>query len=162
MDFSPHIAISGGADCSEEEALLSFETGQLLAQAGAVLLCGGMTGVMQEACRGAKSQGGTTIGILPGTDRRQANPYVDIALPTGMGEGRNFLLVRAADSIIAIGGGWGTLSEIALALRIGCPVIGLKTLEVVRDKKPLNDIIRAQNPHHAVELALSLAQKKRG
>jgi uncharacterized protein (TIGR00725 family) len=85
---------------------------------------------MEAACRGAKQAGGTTLGILPGSDRSAANPYVDFALPTGLGEARNALVVRAADVVIAVGGGYGTLSEIGLALRIGKPVIGLDTWDV--------------------------------
>jgi uncharacterized protein (TIGR00725 family) len=94
---------------------------------GAVLVCGGLGGAMEAACRGAKQGGGVTVGILPGTDRSDANHYVDFALPTGLGEARNALVVRAADVVIAIGGGYGTLSEIALALKAGKRVIGLDT-----------------------------------
>ena len=101
-----------------------------MARAGAVLVCGGLGGAMEAACRGAKAEGGTTLGILPGTDRSAANPYVDVAVPTGLGEARNALVVRAADALIAVEGGYGTLSEIALALRAGKPVIGLGTWEI--------------------------------
>jgi uncharacterized protein (TIGR00725 family) len=95
-----------------------------------VLVCGGLGGVMEAACTGAKGGGGTTIGILPGTDRAAANPFVDFAIPTGLGEARNALVVRAADALIAIGGGYGTLSEIAFALKAGKPVVGLGTWEI--------------------------------
>jgi uncharacterized protein (TIGR00725 family) len=104
--------------------------GRLVAERGAVVVCGGLGGTMEAACRGAKQAGGTTVGILPGLDRSQANPFVDVALPTGLGEARNALVVRAADAVIAIGGGYGTLSEIALALKSGKRVIGLGTWEI--------------------------------
>jgi uncharacterized protein (TIGR00725 family) len=101
-----------------------------VAERGAVLVCGGLGGAMESACRGAKQAGGTTVGLLPGLDRADANPHVDVALPTGLGEARNAVLVRVADAVIAVGGGYGTLSEIALALRQGKPVIGLGTWEI--------------------------------
>jgi uncharacterized protein (TIGR00725 family) len=112
---------------------------------------------MEAACRGARTAGGTTVGILPGSDRAQANPYVDIALPTGLGEVRNALVVRAADAVIAVGGAYGTLSEIALALRAGTPVVGLDTWELVRRGRPDQSVIQAGDPHAAVELALAAA-----
>ena len=93
-----------------------------------MLVCGGLGGVMEAACRGARERGGITLGILPGLDRAAANPHVSVALPTGLGEARNALVVRAADALIAVGGGYGTLSEIALALKAGKRVIGLGTL----------------------------------
>ena len=104
--------------------------GRELAARGAVLVCGGLGGVMEAACRGAKDAGGRTVGILPGTDRAAANPFVDTAIPTGLGEARNALVVRAADGLIAVGGGYGTLSEIALALKAGKPVVGLDSWEI--------------------------------
>lgn len=104
--------------------------GRLLAERGAAVVCGGLGGTMEAACRGARSGGGTTIGLLPGFDRADANPYVDVAIPTGLGEARNALIVRAADAVIALGGGYGTLSEIALALRAGKRVVGVGTWEI--------------------------------
>jgi uncharacterized protein (TIGR00725 family) len=109
---------------------------------------------MEAACRGARAAGGTTVGILPGVDRARANPFVDVALPTGLGEGRNVLVVRAADAVIAVGGAYGTLSEIALALRAGTPVVGLHTWELARRGEPDQAVIRAGDPREAVELAL--------
>ena len=109
---------------------MAESVGRELASRGAVLVCGGLGGVMEAACTGAKEGGGTTIGILPGTDRAAANPFVDFAIPTGLGEARNALVVRAADALIAIGGGYGTLSEIAFALKAGKPVVGLGTWEI--------------------------------
>jgi uncharacterized protein (TIGR00725 family) len=124
------------------------EVGRLVAERGAVLVCGGLGGVMEAACRGAKQAGGMTVGILPGTDRADANPYVDIALPTGLGEARNALVVRAADVLIAVGGGYGTLSEIALALKAGKRVIGLDTWEI-------EGVSPADGPEAAVAAALT-------
>jgi uncharacterized protein (TIGR00725 family) len=104
--------------------------GRLLAEQGATVVCGGLGGTMEAACRGARSAGGTTIGILPGLDRSDANPFVSVAIPTGLGEARNALVVRAADAVIALGGGYGTLSEIALALKAGKRVVGVGTWEI--------------------------------
>jgi uncharacterized protein (TIGR00725 family) len=106
------------------------EVGRLLAERGAMLVCGGLGGTMEAACRGARAGGGTTIGILPGLSRSDANPFVDVVVPTGLGEARNALVVRAADAVIALGGGYGTLSEIALALKAGKRVVGLGTWEI--------------------------------
>lgn len=119
------IAVIGGSTCSAQEAGAAEETGWRLAEQGAIVVCGGLGGVMEAVAKGAKANGGTTVGILPGTDPRAANPYIDIPLATGLGEMRNFLIVRAAHALIAIGGGVGTLSELALAQRIGRPVVGL-------------------------------------
>ncbi len=113
---------------------------------------------MEAACRGAKSEGGGTVGILPGTDRSDANPWVDVAIPTGLGEARNALVVRAADVLIAVGGEYGTLSEIALALKTGKPVVGLDTWELSRSGIPRRDIVRAATAAEAVEHALRLVR----
>lgn len=104
--------------------------GRELAARGVTVVCGGLGGVMEAACRGAKEGGGTTVGILPGTDRSAANPFVDVAIPTGLGEARNALVVRAADALVAVGGGYGTLSEVALALKAGKRVVGLRSWEI--------------------------------
>jgi uncharacterized protein (TIGR00725 family) len=112
---------------------------------------------MEAACCGAKDGDGTTLAFLPGQDRSAANLHVDIALPTGMGETRNTLIVRAADALIALDGEFGTLSEIAFALRIGKPVIGLGTWELSRRGEPTDAIVRAKDPADAVELALKAA-----
>ncbi|HEV8509244.1 MAG TPA: TIGR00725 family protein [Gemmatimonadales bacterium] len=119
------IAVIGGGTCTNEEATVAEETGRLLADRGAIVLCGGLSGVMEAVAKGARANGGTTVGILPGADPAAANVYIDVPLATGLGEMRNFLIVRAAHALIAIGGGIGTLSEIALAQRIGKPVVGL-------------------------------------
>jgi uncharacterized protein (TIGR00725 family) len=129
--------------------------GRLVAARGAVVVCGGLGGAMESACRGAKQAGGLTVGLLPGSDRSEANAYVDVALPTGLGEARNALIVRAADALVAIGGAWGTLSEIALALRAGKPVIGLDTWELGRAGVPVEGVIRAEDAASAVDEALA-------
>lgn len=146
----PIIAVIGGGTCTPEETALAEETGRLLAQRGAIVLCGGLGGVMEAVARGVKANGGTTVGILPGTDPAAANRYIDIPLATGMGEMRNALIVRAAQAVIAIGGGWGTLSEIALAQRIGTPVAGL------HDAFPRElDLPRMESAQAAVAWALA-------
>jgi uncharacterized protein (TIGR00725 family) len=122
--------------------------GALVARRGAVLVCGGLGGVMEAACRGAREEGGTAVGILPGLDRGAANAFVDVALASGLGEARNALVVRAADALIAIGGAYGTLSEIALALKGGKRVIGLGTWEI-------EGVEPAEGPEAAVEAALA-------
>jgi uncharacterized protein (TIGR00725 family) len=124
------------------------EVGRLLARRGAVVVCGGLGGVMEAACRGARSEGGTAVGILPGLNRGAANPFVSVAVPTGLGEARNALVVRAADALIAVGGAYGTLSEIALALKAGKPVIGLGTWEI-------DGVERVEGPEAAVKMALT-------
>jgi uncharacterized protein (TIGR00725 family) len=148
------IAVVGAGTCTPEEAAQAEEVGRLLAGRGAGLVCGGLGGVMEAACRGAKSAGGTTVGILPGPDHSEANPYVDIPLATGMGELRNFLVVRTAAAVIAVGGEFGTLSEIALALKLGKPVVGLGTWELSKGGKLSDAIQTASSPEEAVRLAL--------
>jgi uncharacterized protein (TIGR00725 family) len=127
---TPYVAVVGPGVASSEQLHGAEEIGAGLAAAGAVVVTGGLGGVMEAACRGARSKRGHTLGILPGEDRGAANGWVEIAVATGMGELRNGLVVRAADAVVAIGGSHGTLSEIALALKIGRPVIGLGTWDV--------------------------------
>lgn len=119
------IAVLGGRECDAPTYQMAYEVGKGIAERGAVLLCGGRTGVMEAACKGASEAGGLTIGILPGPDKRDANPYVKIALPTGIGVARNAIIARACDAAIAIGGNYGTLSEIAYCLQFGVPVCTL-------------------------------------
>jgi uncharacterized protein (TIGR00725 family) len=126
----PYIAVIGPSDATSQETRNAEEIGRKLAEGGAIVVCGGLGGVMEAACRGASTAAGTTVGLLPGPDRASANEYLQIALPTGLGELRNGLVIRAADAVIAVGGAYGTLSEIALALRTGVPVIGLNTWEI--------------------------------
>jgi uncharacterized protein (TIGR00725 family) len=157
-----HVAVSGGGEADAEACRLAEEVGRELALRGAVVVTGGLGGAMEAACRGAKAAGGTTIGILPGDDRVAANAWVDVAVPTGLGEGRNALVVRAADAVVAVAGEFGTLSEIALALRLGRPVVGLGTWELVRDGRPVEAIVAVATPSEAAELALALATTRRG
>jgi uncharacterized protein (TIGR00725 family) len=124
------VAVVGPGEASSRELAAAEEIGAALAGAGAVVVTGGLGGVMAAACRGARARKGHTLGILPGEDRATANEWVEIAVATGMGELRNGLVVRAADALIAVGGGHGTLSEVALALKLGRPVVGLGTWEV--------------------------------
>ena len=151
------IAVIGGGQCSKEEAKLAEEVGRELARQGAILVCGGLGGVMEAACKGASLQGGITIGILPGDSRQPANPYVQIPIVTGMGYARNIAVVKSAQAVIAIGGNYGTLSEISHALQSGIPVIGLNTWSLSRKGQQDNSIIPAQNPTEAVNKALELA-----
>ena len=124
----PVVAVVGAGRATPEDETAAHRIGLGLARAGATLVCGGLGGVMAAACAGAREADGTTIGILPGTDRRDANPHVTVAVPTGLGEARNALVVRAADAVVAVGGAYGTLSEIAFALKAGVPVVGLQHL----------------------------------
>ncbi len=151
-----YVAVAGAGECDADQARVAEEIGARLARAGAVVVCGGLGGVMEAACRGAKSAGGTTIGLLPGATRDAANPYVDFAIPTGLGEARNALVARGCDVLIAVGGEFGTLSEIALALKIGKPVVGVGTWELARDGRTVEAFPRAAHAEEAVRLALSL------
>jgi uncharacterized protein (TIGR00725 family) len=126
----PYIAVVGTGEDDEIHTRAAHAVGGELARAGAVVVCGGLGGVMAAACRGAQEAGGTTLGLLPGSDRSTANPWVSIAVPTGLGELRNGLIVRAADALVAVGGGFGTLSEVALALKLGRPVVGVGTWDI--------------------------------
>jgi uncharacterized protein (TIGR00725 family) len=151
---APWIAVVGPGRASAQEAEWAEEAGAAVAEAGAVLVCGGLGGVMEAACRGARSRGGLTVGLLPGLDRTDANGWVVVAVPTGLGEVRNALVVRAADALVAIGGAWGTLSEIALAVRAGIPVIGLATWELAHAGGPVEGILPVADPRAAVAAAL--------
>jgi len=150
------IAVIGGNQCSPQEAQLAEEVGRELARRGAILVCGGLSGVMEAACKGASSEGGITIGILPGESRQAANPYVQIPIATGLGYARNLAVVKSAQAVIAIGGSYGTLSEISHALQSGIPVIGLNTWSLSRNNQQDNSIIPAQNAVEAVNKAISL------
>ena len=130
MSGTPYIAVVGAGEASPADLAYAEEVGAGLADLGAVVVTGGLGGVMEAACRGARSRRGHTLGILPGDDREEANGWVEIAVATGMGELRNGLVVRASDALVAIGGGHGTLSEVALALKLGRPVVGLGTWAV--------------------------------
>ena len=157
MDKKKFVAVIGGGQPSPQEANLAEAVGRELAMRGAILVCGGLGGVMEAACKGAQSEGGVTVGILPGENRQAANPYVQIPIVTGIGNARNVAVVKSAQAVIAIGGSYGTLSEIGHALRSGIPVIGLNTWSLSRNGQQDNSIILAQNPTEAVNKALSLA-----
>ncbi len=149
------IGVIGAANASEEEKRVSEEVGVLIAGRNCFLLCGGMGGVMEAACRGAKSAGGTTIGILPGSEPSSANRFIDIPIVTGMGEARNVIVAKSSHSIIAIGGSFGTLSEISFALKSGIPVIGLDTWDVSEE------IIKCETPEEAVRTAFELSSLRK-
>ena len=154
------IAVIGAGQPSAEEARLAEEVGRELVKQGAMLVCGGLGGVMEAACRGASLEGGVTIGILPGDSPQAANPYVQIPIVTGMGYARNISVVKSAQAVIAIGGSYGTLSEIAHALQSNIPVIGLNTWALSRNGQQDNSIIPAQDPAKAVNKALSLTKNQ--
>ena len=149
----PWIAVIGPGDATPPELEAAERVGAALASANVVLVCGGLSGVMEAACRGAAAHGGTSVGLLPGVCRGDANPFVTIAIPTGLGEARNLLVVRSADAVIAIGGGWGTLSEIGLARKLGKPVIGLDTWRLAAPAS-VDGLEAAQTPEEAVDKAL--------
>jgi uncharacterized protein (TIGR00725 family) len=145
----PYVAVIGpGGGASEAEIATAEAVGRGLADRGAVVVTGGLGGVMAAAARGAAEAGGTVVGILPGTDRGDGNQWLTVAIATGLGELRNGLVIRAADAVIAVGGAYGTLSEIALALRAGVRVVGLGTWDI-------DGVERADGPDRAVERALS-------
>ncbi|MEW6143171.1 MAG: TIGR00725 family protein [Chloroflexota bacterium] len=155
----PLIGVIGSGSCSVGEAKVAEEVGRRLAKAGAVLICGGLSGMMEAACRGAFREGGLTIGILPGQDTKSANRYVAVPIATGLGEARNVIIARTAQAVIAIGGEYGTLSEIAFALKAGVPVVGLGTWKLSRMGQVKDPIIRATDAADAVDKALSLARR---
>lgn len=158
-----YVAVVGGGDAPDADLAAAEEIGRRLAEAGAVVVCGGLTGVMEAACRGASSVGGLTVGLLPGDDRGAGNPHLSVALPLGLGEARNVLVVRSADAVIAVGGEHGTLSEIAFARKLGRPVVGLRTWTLVRpDGEHDAGLLVATSPAEAVDLALRRAVRGRG
>jgi uncharacterized protein (TIGR00725 family) len=151
------IGVIGPHKASPSERETGFAVGAEIARRGGILVCGGLGGVMEAAAEGAKSQGGLTVGILPGEDASEANPFIDVPLPTGLGAVRNTLVVRVCDAVIAIRGGRGTLSEIAFALRLDIPVVGLNTWSVAQDGKTDPGIHVAEGPASAAALAFRLA-----
>jgi uncharacterized protein (TIGR00725 family) len=150
------IAVIGGGEVPPEIAAVAEEVGREIARHGAALVCGGLGGVMEAACRGAAGEGGLTIGILPGDNRRSANPYVTIPIVTGIGYARNVAVVKTARAVIAVDGSYGTLTEIGYALQSGIPVIGLGTWSIASGGMEDNNIIRAGNPEEAVTKAMEL------
>ncbi len=145
------IGVIGGGQCSSDVENLAEEVGSLIAQREGILICGGLSGVMEAACRGAKKSNGTTIGVLPGDRKSDANPFIDIPIVTAMADARNIIIVRSSDAVIAIDGKYGTLSEISFCLAYNVPVIGLKTWNVDPG------IIGANSAKDAVNKAFELA-----
>ena len=157
------ISVIGGSTAKPEHVELAEEVGRLLAQRNVMVACGGKTGVMEAVCRGAKAAGGLTIGILPGRTSRESNNYVDIPIVTTIGYARNVIVVNTGDAVIAVGGAFGTLSEIAHALGDGIPVVGLSTwkLSIKGDGDPIVDgVIEADTPEDAVDKAIEAAQAR--
>jgi hypothetical protein len=155
-----NIAVVGSGTADDELRALAEEVGREVARQGAVLLTGGLGGVMEAASRGAHEEGGITIGILPGTDPREANPWVEVPIATGMGQARNVIVVVAAHAVVAVGGEYGTLSEIAHALKIGKPVVGLHTWELAKEFAERDEnVIAAFSPAEAVNLAIALVKE---
>jgi uncharacterized protein (TIGR00725 family) len=147
------VAVVGASEATPELSAIAEEVGRRLAEAGAVVVCGGLGGVMEAAARGCTSAGGTSVGILPGQDRADANPHLTVALASGMGETRNALVVGAADVVIAIGGGFGTLSEMALAARVGTPIVGIDTWSLA-GRTVEDPAVHVETPAEAVAHAL--------
>jgi uncharacterized protein (TIGR00725 family) len=153
------IAVVGGEFCDDAALEHAERVGRELALRGHVLICGGRGGVMEAACRGARAEGGHTIGVLPGDNRSDANPYVEFPIVTGIGRARNLVIVLSADALIAIDGSYGTLSEIAFAHQYGKPVVGLDTWSFAVAGVEDATMLRASNPEEAVEMAIAAAQK---
>lgn len=154
-----YIAVVGGSVCTEEEKQLARDTGKEIARRGGVVLCGGGSGVMEAASEGAASEGGVVLGILPGGDRHQGNLYLSFSIATGLGEARNAIITRTADAVIAVDGEYGTLSEIALALKMGKPVVGINSWFLQSPSRDGQVILEAETGEEAVELAINAAQK---
>ena len=153
MERPPLISVIGTSTPPPDIYDLAVETGRLLARAGCIVVCGGRGGVMEGVCRGASEEGGTSVGLLPG-GMEEANPYVTIAIPTGLGEVRNFAVASAGEAVISIGGAYGTLSEIGFALRTGKPVVALRSWQISEEDGSDNPMIQAWSPEEAVRAAL--------
>jgi uncharacterized protein (TIGR00725 family) len=151
---APYVAVIGASDATPWEFAMAEEVGRRLARAGAILVCGGLGGVMDAAASGAAAEGGTSVGILPGDDRVGASPHLTVAVTTGFGEGRNVLVARSADAVIAVGGEFGTLSEVALALKMGKRVVGLGSWDLRRDDTDVDPLVRVETAEDAVRIAL--------
>jgi uncharacterized protein (TIGR00725 family) len=156
LRHSPRIGVMGSSDCSPETYNLAHEVGYWIARSGAILICGGRSGVMEASARGAKEANGITVGILPGDSAAEANPYIDIPIVTGLGNARNAINVLTSQAIIAISGSYGALSEIALALKCHIPVVGLKTWRLIPPEGDPPQIILAESAEEAVSTALTL------
>ncbi len=148
------ISVIGAGTCNNEIYSIAEEIGKLIAQKDAILVTGGLGGVMEAASKGAIEAGGTTVGILPGFSKEDANKYVSIPITTGLSHARNIIIARSADAVIAVSGEYGTLSEIAVALKLGKPVIGIKTWENIEG------LIEAGSSQEAVNKAFELINKQ--
>jgi uncharacterized protein (TIGR00725 family) len=148
---TPYVAVIGASNATGWELSTAESLGRALASAGCVIVCGGLGGVMNAAARGAASADGVSIGILPGDDREVASEHLTVAIATGFGEARNAIVARSADAVVAVGGEFGTLSEIALALKMGTPVIGIGTWELGRDDLDRDPIVRVNDVAEAIE-----------
>jgi uncharacterized protein (TIGR00725 family) len=155
MERPPAIAVIGGSEASAEVLDLAYHVGAEIGARGATLVCGGRGGVMEAAAHGARERGGHTVGILPGFDHRDANPYIEFVVATGVGEARNAIVVGSADAVVALAGEGGTLSEIGLSLKLGRPLVALRSWQNIEG------IHYADNPVAAVDLALSMASAPR-
>ena len=142
------VGVIGAGQCSQEIERMAEEVGKEIARKGAILICGGLGGVMEAAARGAKAEGGLAVGILPGPSKDGMNPFIDVAVATAMGHGRNVVIAHSADALIAVGGGYGTLSEIAIGMKLNKRVVGLRSWDI-------QGIINAEQPGEAVDLALA-------
>ncbi len=149
------VGVIGASKAGDELKTIAEEVGQEIASRGAAVVCGGLTGVMEAVCKGARERGGVTIGILPSDWKEDANPHVQIPIVTGIGVARNAIITRTADVLIAVGGQFGTLSEIGYALNMGKTVVTIDSwrLEDACDD-PIPNLIRAEGPKHAVDIAL--------
>lgn len=145
------ISVIGAGTCDRETFVSAEEVGKRLAERKAILVTGGLGGVMEAASKGAREAGGITVGILPGFDRREANPYVSVPVTTGLSHARNIIVVRSADAVIAVSGEYGTLSEIAIALKLGKPVISLRSWDSI------SGVVRVDSPEEAVSRAFEMA-----
>lgn len=152
-DLMIYLAVVGGANCSAQEKELAYTVGMETALKGGVVVCGGGSGVMEAASAGAVENGGAVLGILPGENHHTGNPYLTYSIATGLGEARNAIIARTAHALIAVGGEFGTLSEIALALKMGKPVIGLQTWQLNPPRPVTGGIIYASTAKEAVRLA---------
>jgi uncharacterized protein (TIGR00725 family) len=162
VDTAPYVAVIGASNATEWELAMAEQLGGQLAAEGAVVVCGGLGGVMNAVARGAEAAGGLSIGLLPGDDRVDASRHLTVALATGFGEARNAIVARSADAVIAVGGEFGTLSEIALALKMGTPVIGLGTWELGRDDLDRDPILRAETVEDAMAQLRHVLPQLRG
>ncbi|MCD4783421.1 MAG: TIGR00725 family protein [Candidatus Eremiobacteraeota bacterium] len=152
-----YIGVIGASSCDEKIATFAYKVGMAVAESGAILVCGGMGGVMTQACRGAREAEGITIGILPGDSRLSGNPYLTYAIPTGLGEARNSIVVKSSDAVVAVDGSYGTLSEIAFALKWGKPVAGIGTWELKNHTGETAPITYFKDPVSAVKWAVESA-----